>query len=180
MAEDGVWENGTSVTPTFNITSVDEYGINVNITEDMYDAVTGELTINLSVGAYIIGMLADDPSDENASEYLKFSSGLPTINVGLEEISEPFDIVFAPEYLVTGRVVMEDQQSPLENSTVWLRNEVGDDGHHYPECEKVIQEFWESSDKNHKKAEKIAQEFLSRRLGELKDGNRSPRTSQGP
>ena len=71
-------------------------------------------------------------------------------------------------------------EKQLKEQLAKLRNEVGDDGHHYPECEKVIQEFWESSEKNRKKAEKIAQEFLSRRLGELKDGNRSPRTSQGP
>ena len=125
--DDGVWENGTAVSPTFNITSVNEYGIDVNVTEDMYDAVTGELTLDLSVGTYIIGMVEDDPSDENASDYRKFSSGLPTIDVGLEAIDEPIEIVIAPEYLISGTVVMEDQVSPLDNSTVWLRNEAGDD-----------------------------------------------------
>lgn len=125
--DDGVWENGTAISPTFNITSVNDYGIDVNVTEDMYDAVTGELTVDLSVGTYIIGMVEDDPSDENASDYRKYSSGLPTINVGLETIDESIEIVIAPEYLISGTVVMEDQVSPLDNSTVWLRNEAGDD-----------------------------------------------------
>ena len=35
--DDGVWENGTAITPTFNITAVNEFGMDVQVTEDMYD-----------------------------------------------------------------------------------------------------------------------------------------------
>ena len=57
--DDGVWENGTAISPSFIISSVDEFGIDVNVTEDMYDVVTGELNLDLSVGTYIIGMTED-------------------------------------------------------------------------------------------------------------------------
>ena len=124
--DDGVWENGTAVAPSFNVTSVNDFGIDVQITEDMYDATTGELTIELSVGNYIVNLLEDDPRDENASDYRKFSTGLPSIDIGLAPSGEPIDIVIAPEYLVSGTVLMESG-FPLENSTVWLRNEAGDD-----------------------------------------------------
>ena len=39
----------------------------------MYDAITGELTVELSVGSYIITMVEDDPRDENASDFRKFA-----------------------------------------------------------------------------------------------------------
>ena len=73
--DDLSWENGTAVSPTFNITSINDFGIDVEVTEDMYDANTGELTVDLSVGAYIITLIEDDPRDENASDFRKFASG---------------------------------------------------------------------------------------------------------
>ena len=112
--DDGVWENGTSISPSFIISSVDEFGIDVNVTEDMYDVVTGELNLDLSVGTYIIDIGEDDPRDENASDYRKYATGLPTIYVGLSPIEDPFEILITPEYLVTGTVVMEDQVTPVE------------------------------------------------------------------
>ena len=44
---------------------------------------TGELTVELSVGNYIIDLFEDDPRDENASEYRLYSTGLPSIDIGL-------------------------------------------------------------------------------------------------
>ena len=126
LNDDGDWENGTAITPTFNITSISNYGLDVEVTEDMYDPITGELVVELSVGNYIITMLEDDPRDENASDYRKYSTGLPSIDIGLTELDEAVDIVISPEYLVSGTVTMESG-FPLENSTVWLRNEAGDD-----------------------------------------------------
>jgi len=95
---------------------------------------------------------------------------------------ELYDLVNDPHETrnLIGNPACVSLEKQLKEQFAALRTKVGDDGHHYPECEKVIQEFWDSSEKNHKKAEKIAQEFLARRLEELKDGNRSPRTSQGP
>ena len=70
---DGNFSNGTTITPTFNITSIDQYGMSLLVTEDMYDSETGELNVNLSVGVYSVVMLADDPRAENASAYMKRS-----------------------------------------------------------------------------------------------------------
>ena len=91
----------------------------------MYDATT-ELTVDLSVGAYIITLIEDEPRDENASDFRKFASGLPSLDIGLAPSGDPLDIAITPEYLVAGTVLMESG-FPLENSTVWLRNEAGDD-----------------------------------------------------
>ena len=124
--EDGNWENGTLVAPSFNITSVNEFGLDLEVTEDMYDSQTGELTVGLSVGTYIINMVEDTPRDENASEFRKFSADLPTIEIGLGPSGEPVDIRLTPDYLVAGSVEMESG-FPLVNSTVWLRNDAGDD-----------------------------------------------------
>ena len=97
----------------------------------MYNSTTGELTVELSVGNYIITMLEDDPRDENASDFRKFATGLPSIDIGLAPSGEPIDIAITPEYLVAGTVLMESG-FPLENSTVWLRNDAGDDFYPLP------------------------------------------------
>ena len=124
--DDGVWENGTAITPTFNISSVNEFGIDLQVTEEMYDNETGELTVELSVGNYIIELLEDDPRDENASDYRLYSTGLPNIDIGLAASGEPLEVMIVPEYLVSGTVLMESG-FPMDNSTVWLRNAAGDD-----------------------------------------------------
>jgi asparagine N-glycosylation enzyme membrane subunit Stt3 len=126
--QDGVWENGTAITPKFNITSIDEFGIDVNVTSDMYDATSGELVVELSVGNYIIEMYADDPRDENASDYRRSTYSLPGLDIGLEYSTESIDIILDAEYLISGTVEMESGFA-MANSTVWLRNEAGDDFH---------------------------------------------------
>ncbi|MDC3298204.1 hypothetical protein OAU99_02385 [Candidatus Poseidoniaceae archaeon] len=124
--EDGTWENGTAITPFFNITAIDQFGIDVNVTNDMYDELTGELTVELSVGSYVIQMYEDSPRDENASEYRRISYVLPGLDIGLEPFTENIDIVLDAEYLISGSVQMESGFA-MANSTVWLRNDAGDD-----------------------------------------------------
>ena len=123
---DGVWENGTAVDPEFRIIAQDPFGIDVNVTSDMYDAVSGELNLSLSIGTYAVLLEADDPRDENASSYRLFANGLPGISLGLADSGEPIEIMLDPEYLVTGTVYMESGL-PMANSTVWLYNEANDD-----------------------------------------------------
>ena len=123
---DGNYSNGTAISPVFNITSIDQYGLSLEVTEDMYDSVTGELNVNLSVGEYSVIMIPDEPGSENASDYRRSTSDLPTITIGLSPAEAPLDIAIEPQYLVSGNVTMENG-FPLENSTVWLRNEAGDD-----------------------------------------------------
>lgn len=59
------------------------------------------------------------------------------------------------------------------------RQRVGDDGSHYPACEKVIQEFWDYDESDRQKAKEIAQDYLQRRLKELQEEKRNVRTWQG-
>ena len=49
-----------------------------------------------------------------------------------------------------------------------LRLQVGDDGSHYPECEKVVQEFWDYSEEDRKKAIQLSHEFRKRREAMLR------------
>ena len=65
----------------------------------------------------------------------------------------------------------------------WLakvRKRVGDDGSHYPECEKVVQEFWDYGEADQAKARKISAQYLERRKGELGDGVHNVKTSGKP
>ena len=61
-----------------------------------------------------------------------------------------------------------------------LRKKVGDDGSHYPDCEKVVQEFWDYSETDQKKAVAISKEYLKRRKSELAEGLHNPKTSGKP
>ena len=65
----------------------------------------------------------------------------------------------------------------------WLakvRKRVGDDGSHYPECEKVVQEFWDYDEADQAKARKISAQYLERRERELGDGVHNVKTSGKP
>jgi len=57
---------------------------------------------------------------------------------------------------------------------------VGDDGSHYPACEEIVQEFWDYSEADQKKARKISGEYLSRRKAELTSGLLNPKTFGKP
>ena len=60
-----------------------------------------------------------------------------------------------------------------------LRQDIGDDGTHYPACEKILTEFWEYDEPARTKAVQISHDFLDRRLGELERGDRTPKTWVG-
>ncbi len=61
-----------------------------------------------------------------------------------------------------------------------LRKKVGDDGSHYPACEKIVQEFWDYSETDRKKAALISSDFLKRRKAELAEGLHNPKTAGKP
>ncbi len=67
----------------------------------------------------------------------------------------------------------------LKKQLAALRENVGDDGSHYPAAEKVLQEFWDYDSVDREKARKISRDYLDRRLKELKEGKRNPRTWLG-
>lgn len=70
--------------------------------------------------------------------------------------------------------------SSLKQWFAKLRKKVGDDGSHYPDCENIVQEFWDYSDADRKKATAISNEFLTRRKAELAEGLHNPKTSGKP
>ena len=59
------------------------------------------------------------------------------------------------------------------------RKRVGDDGSHFPQCEAVVQEFWDYDDTDQAKAREISHQYLQRRLAELKADKRNVKTWQG-
>jgi len=125
---DGTWENGSAIMPAFDIVTMSGIGINATVTPDDYDLVTGEVTLELSVGQYTIELSPTLPTDENATDYYLQSDFIPNLNLGLGPSGEPLSVPIIPEYLVTGNVTTESGMA-LSNSTVWLRNEAGDDFH---------------------------------------------------
>ena len=68
----------------------------------------------------------------------------------------------------------------LKVSLTKLRKKVGDDGSHYPNCEKIVQEFWDYDKTDQAKAQKISNQFLARRKAELKAGLKNPKTYGKP
>ena len=70
--------------------------------------------------------------------------------------------------------------SSLKQWFAKLRKKVGDDGSHYPDCENIVQEFWDYSDADRKKAAAISSDYLKRRKAELTEGIHNPKTSGKP
>ncbi len=64
----------------------------------------------------------------------------------------------------------------LKQWLVKLRKKVGDDGSHYPECERIVQEFWDYSPEDQAKARRISADYLKRRNAELAEGLLNPKT----
>ena len=55
----------------------------------------------------------------------------------------------------------------LKEQLAQLRQNVGDTGEDYPECEKVLQEFWDHTEADRAKAEQISHDFLATRQAQL-------------
>ena len=64
------------------------------------------------------------------------------------------------------RKIQEELKSELRR----LRTDIGDDGSHFPECERVVQEFWDYSKSDREKAIAISAEFRAKREKELSNG----------
>ena len=63
----------------------------------------------------------------------------------------------------------------LKKQFATLRQHVGDDGSHYPACEKVVQEFWDYDSDDREKAIQLSRQFKMRREHNLRlSGARSP------
>lgn len=83
---------------------------------------------------------------------------------------ELYDLVNDPEELNN---VYDDSaysvvRDDLKERLAKLRQRIGDDGSHYPNCEKVVQEFWDYDENDRAKAIEISGQFKERRETELK------------
>ncbi|MCA9143528.1 MAG: sulfatase [Planctomycetales bacterium] len=67
----------------------------------------------------------------------------------------------------------------LKQRLAETRKRVGDDGSHFPECEAIVQEFWDYDEADQAKAREISHQYLKRRLSELKAGKNSIQTWKG-
>ena len=64
----------------------------------------------------------------------------------------------------------------LKEQLARLRKEVGDDGSHYPACEKLVQEFWNYDKDAREKALQISHRFKALREASLdSEGKASPK-----
>lgn len=95
---------------------------------------------------------------------------------------ELYDLVHDPQETIN---LYDDPQhkalvEQLKDQLADLRKQVGDDGSHFPECERIIQEFWDYDEGDRTKAKEIAAEYQLRREAELKAGQRNVRTWQQP
>ena len=78
------------------------------------------------------------------------------LNRDSSELNNVYD---NPEY--------KNVRNQLKAQFAQLRLDVGDDGSHYPETEKVVQEFWDYSDQDRRKAIEISASFKKTREAEL-------------
>ncbi len=91
---------------------------------------------------------------------------------------ELYDLVNDPKEM---KNIVDDPTSAklvkdLKDRLAKLRDNVGDDGSHYPECEKIVQEFWDYDEADREKAKQISHDYYQRRQGELKQGKRNIKT----
>ncbi|MFN3158949.1 MAG: sulfatase [Rubinisphaera brasiliensis] len=72
-----------------------------------------------------------------------------------------------------------DLVKELKQRLAETRVRVGDDGSHFPACEKIVQEFWDYDEADRKKAAQISHDYLARRKAELEAGKRNIKTWEG-
>ena len=94
---------------------------------------------------------------------------------------ELYDLVNDPNETVNiyNNPENKDLVTKLKAQLANLRQNIGDDGSHYPACEKILKEFWDYDETARSKAVEISHDFLNRRVGELARGDRTPKTYVG-
>lgn len=74
----------------------------------------------------------------------------------------------------------QDLVTELKRRLAETRERVGDDGSHYPQSEKVVQEYWDYDEADRLNSVEISHQYLQRRLKELEAGKVNIRTFRGP
>ena len=77
----------------------------------------------------------------------------------IEDPQELRNVYYVPKY----KKIRDD----LKVQFAQLRKDIGDDGSHYPECETIVQEFWDYSEADRLKAIEISANFKKIREAEL-------------
>ena len=82
---------------------------------------------------------------------------------------ELYDLISDPSELnnVYDSPAYSQVREQLKAKLARLRQEVGDDGSHYPDCEKIVQEFWDYDEGDRKKAVEISHRFKALREASL-------------
>ncbi|MCA9192851.1 MAG: sulfatase [Planctomycetales bacterium] len=88
--------------------------------------------------------------------------------------SDPFE---------TRNIVDEPQHSKLVSELkarlAQLRIDVGDDGSHFPDCEAIVQQFWDYDEMDRAAAVALSHAYRARREAELSAGKKNIRTWRG-
>lgn len=94
---------------------------------------------------------------------------------------ELYDLVNDPKEMtnIVADPASAELVAELKDRLAKLRDKVGDNGSHYPECEKVVQEFWDYDETDREKAKQISHDYYQRRQSELKQGKRNVKTWSG-
>ena len=94
---------------------------------------------------------------------------------------ELYDLVNDPRETknIINEPANKDLVQELKRQLSDLRKQVGDDGSHFPQCESIVQEFWDYDAQDQEKAIKLSHVYLKRRQQELANGNLTPMTWHG-
>jgi N-acetylglucosamine-6-sulfatase len=78
---------------------------------------------------------------------------------------ELYDLVKDPQELhnVYDDPAYAGLRDELKKQFAKLRKDIGDDGSHHPDCEKVVQEFWDYDEADRARAIEISHQYKARR-----------------
>ena len=106
--DDGEFANGTAVNPEFRLVPITVHGQAYNITASDYTS-DGVVEVDLAPGAYYVEFSVLEASDENATDYsMQYDFTFPTIEIGLEDVEDAYDVVLRDEFLFTGALIDAD------------------------------------------------------------------------
>ncbi len=121
---DGVFANGTAVSPSFSLMPLNSHGKQHNYTSLDYTSV-GNITVVLEPGLYSLVLNSTDASDENASDYALIGANVfDPILVGLDAYEEAVAFTLRNDYLVSGEIT--NSSGGAVEKQFLLRNEADD------------------------------------------------------
>ena len=122
--EDGVFANGTAVSPSFMLMPLNNHGQQHNYTVDDYTSA-GNITVVLEPGIYSLQLNSTIAVDENATDYVLIgTNAFDPIIVGIEAYDEAVAFPLRNDYLVTGELT--NSSGGAVEKQFLLRNEAED------------------------------------------------------